>query len=194
MGRALRIVIRSCALALAVSAAGCGHREGGAAAPGSIGEIVPTRLVDQDGHAFGAEQLHGHVWLVALMFTHCPMACPAMAERMSYIQTLLPRHAADIRMLSVSVDPEDDTPPVLTAYGQRFHRDPAIWTFVTGQTEPTLRSVTDGFAKDRPGHAFDHGSTFALADEQGRIRGYYGMDDTAVASLLDDADRVAVGH
>jgi len=127
------------------------------------------------------------------MLTSCTMMCPVMAQRMAYLQTLLPSHAASIRLLSITVDPEKDTPSVLFAYGQRFHRDPEAWTFVTGATAPIFASVNAGY-KRAPGTKgnFDHGDTLVLVGRDGHIEGYYGKDDSGVARIFADADRVAL--
>jgi protein SCO1 len=184
--------LRTAALAVVVGGAlGC-SRATAADRPATLGRITPEHLVDQDGHAFGATQLSGHVWITALMFSSCPMACPVVAQRMAYLQTLLPAHAPSIRMLSVTLDPENDTPPTLAAFGARYHRDPQLWTLATGATQPVVDVVTAGWARVSPkGKSFDHGDTFTLIDGQGNVRGYYGKDDAGVAKMLADADRIA---
>ncbi len=158
-----------------------------------VGRIMPVKLVDQDGHAFGQPELRGHVWIAAIMLTSCTMMCPVMAERMAHLQKLLPSHAASIRLLSITVDPEKDTPAVLSAYGKRFHRDPDSWTFVTGDTQPLFEVINGGY-KPAPSMkgTFDHGDTLVLVDGDGRIRGYYRKDDSGVTRMFADADRLAL--
>src|SRR5271155_3185998 len=83
-------------LAVTPALAACSRSESGGpselAAPvareadtASLGRIVPVNLVDQDGRPFGMPELQGHSWLVALMFSSCPMACPVVAQRMAYL-------------------------------------------------------------------------------------------------------------
>jgi protein SCO1/2 len=127
-----------------------------------------------------------------MMLTSCTMMCPLMAERMAYLQKLLPSHAASIRLLSITVDPEKDTPTVLFSYGKRFHRDPDSWTFVTGETQPIFESVNAGYNRAGMKGSFDHGDTLVLVDGDGRIRGYYRKDDSGVARMFADADRLAL--
>jgi protein SCO1/2 len=170
-----------------------------AAPPGTIGQV---HLIDEEGRPFGAEQLRGRVWIAAFMFTSCPMECPILSQRMSYVQKLLAGKSPSIRLLSISVNPKDDTPPVLKEYGARFHRDPARWTLLTGDTEPLLKAVSDDYDRvapaGRPGKrgGFEalHGDNLLLIDGEGRIRGYYRKDDAEVRRLLADADRVANGE
>jgi protein SCO1/2 len=180
-------VIRSVALAVALLTVACNH-----GTTAELGRITPTSLLDQDGHPFGQHELAGHVWIAALMFTSCPMACPKMAERMARLQTMLPEHAKSIRLLSITVDAENDTPPVLSAYGKRFHRDPATWTYVTGETDRVFASVNAGYKQALGANAnFSHGDTLVLLDGEGRIQGFYRKDDAGVARLFADADRLA---
>jgi protein SCO1/2 len=188
------------AVTLALSSWGCSEKAGPShpTAPlmrvreddaDSPGRIVPVNLVDQDGHPFGTPELRGHYWVVALMFSSCPMACPGVAERMAYLQRVLPKEVPSIRFLSVTLDPENDNPAVLAAYGRRFQRDPSRWTFVTGNTQPISRALTEGYSRATGAAAnFDHGSTFALVDEYGKVIGYYGKDDDGIARLVSAAN------
>ena len=96
---------------------------------------VPTfTLADGAGQPFGTQQLDGHVWVADFIFTTCPEICPRMTEEMSRLQTWLINRGLDgrLRLLSVSVDPERDTPEKLRTYAHQFHARPDTWTFVTG--------------------------------------------------------------
>jgi len=180
--------MRSLAIAMALLAVACNPKP-----TAELGVVAPVNLVDQDGHPFGRRELADHVWITAMMFTSCPMACPMMAQRMAHLQAMLPKHAEPIRLLSISVDAENDTPPVLSAYGKRFHSDPAVWTFVTGETDPIFASVNAAYKQALGAKAnFSHGDTLMLLDGDGRIKGFYGKDDASVARLFADADRLAV--
>jgi cytochrome oxidase Cu insertion factor (SCO1/SenC/PrrC family) len=161
------------------------------------GTLPELRLLDQDSHPFQAAQLRGRVWITSFMFTSCPMECPILAQRMSYLQKLLSGRSPSIQLLSISVNPGQDTPVVLREYGTRFHRDPARWTFLTGESDPVLRVVSAAYdrgvsSKKTPGgFAALHGDRLVLIDGDGQIRGYYRKDDAEVARLLADADRLA---
>jgi protein SCO1 len=183
--------MRSVALAMVLFAAACQHKS----AP-ELGRVAPIDLVDQDGRPFGQRELADRVWITAFMFTSCPMACPKMAERMAYMQrTMLPQHADSIRLLSISVDAENDTPLVLAAYGKRFHRDPATWTFLTGATDPVFASANTAYKQAFGAKAgFSHADTLMLLDGEGHIEGFYGKDDASISRLFADADRLAATH
>ena len=154
-------------------------------------------LVDDEGKPFGPERLAGRTSVVNFIFTSCPTVCPALTAKMARLQATVAEPS--VQFVSVSVDPANDTPEVLRAYGERFGRDPARWTFVTGELGAVKRAVEEGFkvAMDgagKPGAtAFDivHGEHFVLVDRAGTIRGYYRPDDNGLARLSRDAVRLA---
>ena len=105
----------------------------------------------------------------------------------------------DLRLVSISVDPDNDTPSVLKAYAERFEVDPSTWTFLTGDIEAIKRTSVDGFKLALDGRAdpaakdfgIIHGSHLVLVDGNARIRGYYRTEDDAEAQrLLLDARQV----
>jgi protein SCO1/2 len=155
-----------------------------------LGEIPRFALTDQDGRPFDDARLRGRVTIVNFVFTTCPTVCPTLSAKMARLQ-----RETRAQLLSISVDPTSDTPPVLKAYGAKFAQDPARWSFVTGSYEAVERAVVDGFhvfmgrePRDAGG-GFDvvHGEKFALVDGAGRIRGYYDAIDADLARLVRDA-------
>lgn len=102
------------------------------AAEGYFGALPP--LVDQDGrpvHLY-ADLMKGKVVVIDAMFTSCQGACPVMSRNLEKIQDWLgERLGKEVNLISISVDPETDTPAKLKAYGERFHAR-AGWTFLTG--------------------------------------------------------------
>jgi protein SCO1/2 len=117
---------------------------------------------------------------------------------MSRLQGWLVNRGLDgrVRLLSVSVDPERDTPEKLRAYAQQFHARPGTWTFVTGSQKTIEDAVVHGFKiavsreKDdsQDGFAIVHGTKFVLVDGARQIRGYYDASDGAsMAKLRADA-------
>jgi protein SCO1/2 len=165
--------------------------------PPRLATLPELALTDDAGRPFGPERLAERVTVVNFIFTSCQTVCPALSAKMAGLQ----RRLADprVQLVSISVDPRHDTPDVLRAYGERFGRDPARWTFVTGELAAVQRAVEDGFrvameGADRPGAtAFDivHGEHFVVVDPVGAIRGYYRPDDEGLARLERDALRVA---
>jgi protein SCO1/2 len=95
------------------------------------------------------------------------------------------------RLVSFSVDPENDTPDVLKAYAARAYADSARWAFVTGPADDVERAVVLGFkvsaAKFAAGaHDYDvtHGNWLVLVDARGDLRGYYASDESGALDRL----------
>ncbi|MGZ3441209.1 MAG: SCO family protein, partial [Polyangia bacterium] len=162
------------------------------------GQLPAFALTDGAGQPFGTAQLDGHVWVADFIFTTCPEICPRMTEEMSRLQTWLINRGLDasVRLVSVSVDPDRDTPEKLRAYAHQFHARPGTWTFVTGSQQLIEDAVVRGFKiavsreKDdsQDGFAIVHGTKFVLVDAKRQIRGYYDANDAAsMAKLRDDA-------
>jgi len=152
-------------------------------------------LTSEQGKPFGAGDLKGKVAIANFIFTSCPTVCPMLTSHMARVQE---RFAGEpgVHLVSFSVDPKNDTPEVLAAFGRKFGQDPARWTFLTGDLEAVKRAVVEGFkihvagVDDPNATAFDivHGEHFVLVDKNGTIRGYYQPRD--LERLGDDAERL----
>jgi protein SCO1/2 len=160
---------------------------------------VPTfRLVDQRGAPYATDSMLGHVTVADFVFTRCTASCPRLTARMGELQTRLARRGSDTRLVSFSVDPDNDTPAVLSDYAAKAHADAARWTFVTGNADDMVRAVVLGFkvsaAKIEHGASdsdVTHGNWFVLADRSGAIRGYYSTEEPAdVDKLATDVERL----
>lgn len=136
---------------------------------------APLRLAD----------LRGKVWVADFMYTSCVEFCPLQSAEMGRLQTAFADHP-DLRLVSISVDPERDTPAVLSAYADKFQADPERWLFATGEPEAVARLAQEGFrltaasyvaGDGGPDYTFIHSNRFVLVDRQGRIRGYYRSTD-----------------
>ncbi|MEO1007221.1 MAG: SCO family protein [Planctomycetota bacterium] len=107
------------------------------------GYVVPEfAMVDQDGQPTDQSVLEGEVTVLAFIFTNCPFACPGMTGQMIGLQQRL--DGTGVRLLSISVDPANDTPEVLRAYADRVGADRANWRFLTGDFEVVQGVVRDG--------------------------------------------------
>ena len=94
------------------------------------------RLVTQDGRevAFYSDVLKDRVVLVSVVFTHCTDSCPTQTAKMAAVQALVGAGNTALRFVSISVDPERDTPAALAAYAANFGAGPN-WTFLTGRKD-----------------------------------------------------------
>ena len=164
--------------------------------PASIvyGAAPDFSLLDISGKPFTRSNLAGKVWVADFIFTHCAGSCPAMTGMMRKLQDQLPR---EINLVSFSVDPERDTPQVLTDYAKQFGADKERWMFLTGDKEQLHKISIEGFklALDESAgtevEPITHSSRFVLVDKDGQIRGYYsGMDEDDLKRLVEDAGKL----
>ncbi len=165
-----------------------------------LGSVPSFSLVDQDGKPFGKAQMKGHPTVVDFFFTSCRSLCPLLSAKMERLQQRF--RGTDVRLLSISVDPRNDTPAVLLGYGARYHRDPSRWTMITGDPGAVERTVVAGFKIELeragknaavPADTVIHGGNLVLVDGAGRIRGYYQAGQDDLARLVQDARRLAAG-
>jgi protein SCO1/2 len=161
-----------------------------------LGNVGSFELTDQAGRPVTAGTLRGQVWAAAFFFTRCPTVCPRITRRMRELQQAAAQDGAKVQLVSFSVDPEHDTPSVLTAYAQQYGADLSTWRFLTGDLEVVRKTSEQGFklaldGKPTPGAdhlGLFHGSHLVLVDGTGEIRGYYRTsEDAQMTQLLKDA-------
>jgi cytochrome oxidase Cu insertion factor (SCO1/SenC/PrrC family) len=162
-------------------------------------ELPPFELTERSGEAVSLASLRGKVWIANFIFTRCTGPCPVLTSRMYMVQDELKDHPKwdDIRLVTITVDPDHDTPPVLAERAELALADPAHWLWLTGSRNAVWSLITDGFALPVEENNRDsempiiHSGKFVLVDAVGTIRGYYdGMDDASRAALLGDLDQL----
>lgn len=151
-----------------------------------LGKVTAFNLVDEQGHPFTEEALRGHPTIVDFIFTRCDTICPVITMKMQRLQDkLLDRKADAIKILSISVDPANDTPEKLAAYAAKYHALPDKWRFVTGDPDkvkalvegPFMNSMMqEGFTKSGAPQ-ISHNGYFILVDGDLTIRGIYDSND-----------------
>ncbi len=161
-----------------------------------LGQAPEFSLINTDGHPVHLSDLRGRVWMASFIFTHCAGQCPKVTHDMAQLQTQLPRRE-DWRLVSVTVDPEHDTGPVLAAYADMFGADRTQWLFLTGDKTAIRRMIQDSFhlsVQDNPDSEDQpilHSTKIVLVDRDGLIRGYYdGTDPDALKQLVVDVTRL----
>jgi protein SCO1/2 len=139
-------------------------------------------LTNQAGRAVTFADLRGKVWIADIIFTRCAGPCPHMTRRMKILQDALPAASA-AKLVTLTTDPDFDTPPVMKAYGERFGADPARWMFLTGRKAEIARLAIDGLKlttvekkpeeRADPADLFIHSTIFVVVDKQARLRGVF---------------------
>lgn len=150
------------------------------------GQVPAFTLTDQTGQPLSDRDLRGKLWVADFIFTHCPQACPRLTGEMAKLQPYLRNRAAAgrVRLVSITVDPVNDTPERLAVYAAGFQADPALWKFLTGPAQAIEAAVERGFKvgmgrepDGQGGFNILHGTRLVLVDVRGTIRGYYDIDD-----------------
>ena len=136
-------------------------------------QLPDFSLTDQHGRPLALTDLRGKVWVADFIFTSCATICPPMTDEMVRLQEEFA--TGDVYFVSFSVDPERDTPAVLSRYADRYGADDSRWSFLTGEKAAIYQLAHDGFslAAGYQGGEILHSTRFALVDQQGKVRGYY---------------------
>jgi len=136
-------------------------------------------LIDQEGRPFSFARLANTTVLVNFIFTHCAVSCPAQTQALVGIQRKLPPALRPrVRFVSVTVDPERDTAPILKRYAKAMGADLSGWSFVTGAASELdwLQRYYAAGATVRNDSPLDHQVGVYLLDAQGRLMQKYAGD------------------
>ncbi len=163
--------------------------------------LIPVfSLTNQQGQPFGLNDLRGKIWVVDTIFTRCTAICPTLASGMKQIQSALaldPSANENVRLISISIDGDHDTPDVLKQYAKGFQADPDRWLFLTGKPADVWPLIQDGLKlpveAGQPGDEMNilHSGKMLLIDRAGVIRGYYdGLTEAGRIELIADLARL----
>jgi len=151
------------------------------------GQVPDFSMTDSTGNTFHSKALAGKVWIADFIYTNCPAECPMMTSKMHAVQ----KHVTgqqDVRLISISVDPERDTPAVLQAFARRYDAPTEQWTFLTGTPETIHQVAYLTFHVGDVIGKIEHSTKFVLVDKRGHIRGYYSsFDAEGIPTMLKDA-------
>ncbi len=146
-----------------------------------ISQVGSFTLTNQLSEVVSASDLAGQVWVADIVFTRCAGPCPRMTDEMSKLQQTFA--GTPLRFVTLTTDPDYDTPEVLAAYGQKFSAEPDRWWFLTGAKSEIARLAVEGLKltalekeeNDRLNGAdlFIHSTIFVVVDKRGRVRGVF---------------------
>ena len=162
------------------------------------GEPVPdVRLVDQDGAPLQLASYQGRRVVLTFIYTRCPDAefCPLLNQQFAALQKIVKSTPAlsDVRLLSISFDPEFDTPQVLKAHAAAQNADAAIWTFATGD-QPVIADFAAKFGvtvSSNGSPILIHNLGTAVIDRQGRLAALHSNNQWSPADIVADLDTAA---
>ena len=190
-----RVWALAAALLLASAPAAYAHQP--APAPATGGRLAPDpslavirpapdfSLTDPDGADVRLSELRGRVVLLSFIYTSCTAACPLLTQRMAVLQARLAEAGlfpTQVNLVSVTVDPDRDSPAVLARYAQAFTANPRGWRMLRSDRDrlgPVLASY-DEWTRRLPNGDIDHPARLHLIDRAGRIREIYNL------SLFDE--------
>ena len=142
----------------------------------TIGAAPDFALTSQDGAEVTLGAFRGKVVAVTFIYTSCPDVCPMLTDKMARVQDELGADfGSKIAFLSISVDPEHDTPAVLKEYAEALGADLAGWSFLTG-TPAAVREVAHRYGvavAPAADGGVDHTLLTTLVDRQGTMRVQY---------------------
>lgn len=152
------------------------------------GSLPDFSLTERSGKPIGLAQMRGTIWIADFIYTNCQDTCPLQTAEMAKLQNEMAAQKG-VKLVSFSVDPEKDTPSVLSQYADRYKADTDRWLFLTGEHEEIKTLMQSGFRLSAAAAATDggvilHSPRFVLIDRQAQIRGYYDSRDTDALQRL----------
>ena len=152
----------------------------------TLGQVKHFSLTSSEGKNTNAQTLRGKVWVAHLFFASCKGPCPVMTSHVGLLSKTFQK-SSDVHFLSVTVDPETDTPEKLSAHAKTLSADLSRWHFLTGEIEEITRLAAEEFHFGTLEKPKLHSNRFVLIDREGNIRGYYhGTERSSVAKLAKD--------
>ncbi len=160
----------------------------------TIYHYVPDfKFINQEGKTITQKNLDGSVYVADYFFTTCQSICPIMSNEME----LLAKHFegnSQVKFISHTVNPENDSVPVLADYAKAHHANPNQWYLVTGDKKQLYELARKGYflnTEDGDGgpNDFIHTQNFALVDKYKHIRGFYdGTNHKEMENLIEDIE------
>lgn len=162
-------------------------------------------MTDEQGRPVSDESLRGEVLVVDFFFASCTSSCPTLTAKMRAVQGALVAREKElgnplrVHLVSITMDPANDTLEVLRTYAENAGADEDRWSFLSGRSAELDRIVAQGFkvsfVRADPGAGIAtimHGEWIVLVDATGAIRGYYAARDAEqMQSLVTDAVRLS---
>src|SRR5215467_8516112 len=145
-------------------------------------------LLNQEGNRFESTKLHGKVVVLNFIFTTCTDVCPLFTANLAQLQRTLKNDTGNVFFVSITTDPEVDSPKVLKSYAQRYGADFQNWAFLTG-TEEQLKAVWKGLDVRviKKGRGLvQHTSLTMILDRQGIRRFNHFGEKWQTKDLLSD--------
>ncbi len=160
----------------------------GAASTGFAANFGGMKLLDQDGRPLDLTRWSGRIVLINFVYTGCSTSCPIQTRALADMQRQLPGSLRSrVQLLSVSLDPLQDTPAALKDFAKRMGADLSNWRFATGRPQDVER-LSQALRLFRPGAEVrkpeEHSTALWLVDPKGELRMRYAGNPPDVPRLL----------
>lgn len=165
------------------------------------GEVANFALTNQLGQAVSLDAFRGKVWVADIIFTRCAGPCPKLTATMAQLARVLGGRSSTA-LVSLTADPEYDTPEVLRRYGEPSGAVAPHWMFLTGPRAEIRRMAVESLKlvvverkeaeRQDPSDLFLHSTLLVIIDRHGRIRGYQqGLEPDAVPKVLAAVEQLS---
>jgi|SRR2546422_593422 len=144
------------------------------------GQVADFTLTNQNGRVVTLADLRGKVWVADIIFTRCPGPCLKMTRQMK--ELALPP-SSQARLVTLTTDPDYDTPQILKAYAERGGADTSRWMFLTGSKTEIAKLAIDSLKltaiekkpgeRESPNDLFVHSTIFVIVDKRAQLRGVF---------------------
>ena len=158
--------------------------------------VADFEFTTQDGDTLSLDDLKGEWWIADFIFTNCTTVCIPMTTNMVTLQEMMKEEDLDAQIVSFSVDPEVDTPEVLTNYAAGYGADLSNWTFLTGYDFETIKELSlESFYADLrqepDSDQVTHVVRFYLVNPEGEIiKSYTGTSHDEIEAIVEDLKKV----
>ena len=156
-------------------------------------------LVERSGRTIRESDLADRVWIAAFVFSRCPTSCPVISKKMRDLQGALA--GTDVTLVSITVDPDYDTPTVLKEFASRYGADPDRWLYLTGPKDDVYSLILDRFGvsvqensspdRQEGAEAVAHSNRLVLVGPGNLILGSYQSNDPGAMRRLEAEARRA---
>ncbi len=161
----------------------------------ATGQEAPAfHLTDQDGQAVSLRDFRGKPVAITFIFTRCPLPdyCPRFTSHFAVVQEKLsPHHDGQFHLISITIDPEHDTPEVLKEFGQRFGADFQTWSWLTGSAK-AIRDISApyGVRYWSEDGTINHSAVCAVIDAAGRLYRIYRGNTWTPEEIISDLTKL----
>ncbi len=164
------------------------YEEGGDTVYHAVGDFA---FLNQYGDTVSSKSLTGNIKIVDFFFVDCQTICPKMSSQLKRVQEKI-KTVKNVVILSHTVNPENDSVPVLKRYAEEYGATQNKWHLLTGDKKELYKIAREGYLVnalqgDGGPDDFIHTELFVLVDQKNRIRGFYdGTSAGAVDTLIDE--------